>query len=282
MIRHRTITFCFALAFGLFIGCEPSPGSEDETTDAASDSASDAVDDAADTDLDSGDADSSTDVDDVDSDDEQNACSHTCQLKFSCNAGVVYEHPNCAGSEQQCNSRTEATQVDECDEGCALFENYRDWPVVERPSDMCEENRPRGVGERCEDDTDCEPLDPDSSGNTLECDPDSGTCVDPTVPEYLEYCDVTASELASGDGFIEAPSAGFAGCSDASYCIVDKDAIETCQSCSIPCETPADCPSGSTCDSIPGLDSTTETVKLCTPQTGPLYPADVVECRPAE
>lgn len=266
------------------VGCDGSPESSEDSGDAAD--AADLLDASESGDAeDVGDADRGDSHDTVDGDtsrDDPDNCQINCEVKYSCVDGTVYDHPwrmSCSGGQQACNAQSNITEVHQCQDGCALYENYWSWPIVEQPSEMCEENRPRGVGESCQEDADCEPSDRESG--RLECDPESNTCIDPSVPDYLEYCEIPADELASGEGFVSAPTDGFPGCGESTYCVVDKDANRVCQSCSLACETAADCPSGSTCQSVSGLGGSGDgDVRLCVPKGAPLY-RDYVECRTA-
>jgi hypothetical protein len=122
------------------------------------------------------------------------------------------------------------------------------------PRQMCEEWRPKQVGDPCDDPTDCDPqvATVNDAGDVinvyLRCDLETGTCVarDPTVVEgYLAPCGIEAP-------FGEPP--GFAYgfvltdvCSTG-VCLVIEDEMCVRQGCTVACDFDDDCPMGSVCE----------------------------------
>jgi hypothetical protein len=121
---------------------------------------------------------------------------------------------------------------------------------------MCEEWRPKQVGDPCDDPTDCEPQvatvdDADNVINVyLRCNIETNSCVaqdPPVVEDYLAQCGVEAPFGDAGGyeyGFVRTDA-----CSSGVCLIVEW---ETCvaQGCTIRCNSDADCPMGSVCENF--------------------------------
>lgn len=229
---------------------EPQGSNGSDTDDAETTDATDTADAT----------DSEDDPPDTRDDEEETTdpnCHYDCFTHYTCEDGVVYFQqggpiPCDIGGSELCDRGYE---VGECEDGCRSDTFFPDpsgpdgWPI------MCEENRPRAVGEPCASDDDCSPAETSADDSTdgpvekeLECDTDAGTCIDPNNPDYLSYCDADPDQLdgASGyllpDGQISIPN-----CADGSYCYVTENADQSCQFCTIECESDATCPAGSSC-----------------------------------
>ena len=165
-------------------------------------------------------------------------------------------------------------KVGECQEGCqdavevTAGANGQNW------EQLCEENRPRAVGELCTSNEDCAPpesyYDPDAEelqDKTLTCDQERGVCIDPEVPEFLADCDASLADVDVGEGYVLADGdTAIPGCSSSDYCYIEKSRTETCQLCTIECEEHADCPSGSGCHFAQNLDAPGESpIQICQP-----------------
>jgi hypothetical protein len=118
---------------------------------------------------------------------------------------------------------------------------------------MCEEWRPKQVGDPCDVPTDCDPqvatvADDGTVTNVyLECDLETGACVardPPVVEDYLAPCGVEPSfdgDRTGAYGFVRTDA-----CSGG-VCLIYE--TETCvtQGCTIRCDSDDDCPMGSVC-----------------------------------
>jgi hypothetical protein len=247
------------------------------------------VDDAGDADTDG--ADEMPDGDTRSNEDEPDPnCHYDCPTKYSCEDGVVYQHPAsipCGrGGSEVCESAKNPDY--QCEEGCFFDQvSWFDQQLRLEPKQLCNEHRPRVVGDACETDADCAPgetftADGQEQSKELTCDPDASTCVDDAAPDYLDFCDSKVI-VESGDGYIAAPQAGFPGCDDAAYCVASARGDTVCQSCTFECTADADCPSGSECRRFDALeDDRTESVQLCMPVPGWDHAESFVECRAVE
>ncbi|MBI5487335.1 MAG: hypothetical protein HY905_08385 [Deltaproteobacteria bacterium] len=139
-----------------------------------------------------------------------------------------------------------------CERGCRLDTDVIHDPWID-PSEMCEEWRPKQVGDPCDDPTDCEPqiAAVDDAGNVLNvylrCDLEADTCVardPPVVEDYLAQCGVEPS--------FDGPRTGAYGfvrtdvCSGG-VCLVYEATTCVTQGCTIRCDSDDDCPMGSVC-----------------------------------
>ncbi|MGM0558674.1 MAG: hypothetical protein ACQEVA_19970, partial [Myxococcota bacterium] len=272
VILTRTIHTTFLLAVvALFVaGCPdesetPSPSDTGATDTSDTSDTSDDVENA--------------DTDDTGGEDQETSdpnCHYDCFAHYTCENGEVYWQsggpiPCEVGGAELC---TKGDKVGDCQEGCRIDEdelpsNGPDgWPI------MCEENRPRGVGEPCSSDDDCSPAEDHYDAATdeyvekqLTCDTTAGECVDPNAPGYRNFCDAEPTEIEDGLGYL-APDGDVAlpGCNATSYCAVEQNADKSCQICTIECNEDADCPSGSFCTSSQNLDQFDDTIiNLCIP-----------------
>jgi hypothetical protein len=216
-------------------------------------------------------------------------CHYDCGTRYSCEDGTVYEHlafiPCCRGGPELCE---EGTPSHQCEEGCFIERVGWGDSTYDAPQDLCNGTRPRVAGDSCDTNEDCSPAETYRDGGEeiekpLVCDTESNTCIAESAPDYLTYCDIPASELSEGTGFVEAPGEGFAGCGDSAFCVVESDATESCQSCSVTCESDADCPSGSGCEWLGGLgDIDQESVRLCVPSSDWPHAESFIDCRSTE
>lgn len=116
---------------------------------------------------------------------------------------------------------------------------------------MCEENRPKQVGDPCDDESDCEPQVATWEGTEvttvyLRCDLEQGTCVSrdpPVVEDWLAACGL---ELDSQPGY----AYGYmpvAACTGGVCLYLETDECML-QGCTIPCDSDGDCPMGAVCE----------------------------------
>lgn len=259
-----------AIAVLCFAGCP-----DESETQAPSDTGTTDTTDTTDTSEDT----QSADTNDTGGEDEETSdpnCHYDCFAHYTCEDGEVYWQPGgpipCdIGGEGSC---TKGHKVGDCEEGCRIDANELPgngpdgWPV------MCEENRPRDVGEPCTSDDDCSPAEEyyDAAADEyvekpLTCDTSAGECVDPNAPGYREFCDTDPSDIEDGRGYL-APDGDVAlpRCDANSFCAVEQDADESCQICTMECNEDADCPSGSICSPSQNLYQFDNTIlDLCIP-----------------
>ena len=254
MLNHVATLKALAIAVGAILGCEGAGGEEadvpnDEVLD---DGGADLRDDAARDDGDASD-DRGRDVnDDGEAESYDPNCHYDCFGFSECHDGIVttWAHTPvpCAYWTGECPHYTGYT----CERGCRIDVDHIYDPWID-PREMCEEWRPKEVGDPCDDPTDCEPqvAAVDESGNVinvyLDCDLETGTCVardPPIVEDYLAQCGI-AAPFGDSDGW----EYGFVrtdACSGGVCLICER---ETCvlQGCSIRCDSDDDCPMGSVC-----------------------------------
>jgi len=137
-----------------------------------------------------------------------------------------------------------------CERGCRTDVTYL-YPGAEA-REMCEEHRPKQVGDPCRDDSECRPevATWDAQGNVtnvyLRCDVAAGTCVarePPVVADWLAPCGLVPDD---SPGFAYGVTAS-AACSGGLCAFLET---ETCvkQGCTIPCSTDGQCPVGAVCE----------------------------------
>jgi hypothetical protein len=125
------------------------------------------------------------------------------------------------------------------------------------PEFLCEEYRPKQVGDACASDSDCEPFTVTGGveGNIvvvhLACDLDAGQCAEIAPPEVEgvgDSCNLTPADVAEFYGYGSLVLVDALDCATG-LCVVDALHDNTCvpQSCSIRCTTDRDCPQGTLC-----------------------------------
>ncbi len=139
-----------------------------------------------------------------------------------------------------------------CERGCRIDANVLYEPFIQ-PREMCEEWRPKQLGDPCTQPSDCDPqvATIDSGGSVvnvyLQCDIALGECVardPPVVADYLAQCGVTAPF-----GQPDAYEYGFVRTSVCAggLCLILDDGACVMQGCTIACDSDDDCPMGSVC-----------------------------------
>lgn len=138
-----------------------------------------------------------------------------------------------------------------CERGCRT--DVDQLGPLDPPLNICEENRPKAVGDPCVDDSYCRPevatIHPDGSVTNvyLQCDTTAGQCVErtpPTVADLYAPCGLHA-DPTNGIAF---GSIETAACS-AGVCAYYEDETQTCmwQMCTTHCASDGECPVGTTC-----------------------------------
>lgn len=221
--------------------------------------------------------------------DSDPTCHYDCFANFTCEGGEVFYQrgrpiPCSEGGAEACDR---GVSVGQCEEGCQDAVDVTAGVDGQNWRQMCEEHRPRAVGEPCASDDDCTPpelyLDEQSGElepKTLVCDQERGRCVDPDTPDFLVHCEASFSQLDRGVGYFSAGGdVAIPGCTSSDFCFVQKSGSQTCQSCTIACEDDSECPAGSGCFAALDLESTDTTRRtICQPLDWDTV-RDVVACR---
>lgn len=177
------------------------------------------------------------------------SCHYDCFGYSACVEGVVttWAHTPvpCEHWDGACPRRV----TYQCERGCRT--NVESIGPFDEPREMCEEHRPKRIGDPCVDESGCRPevATWDAQGVVtnvyLACDVARGVCVardPPVVPDWLAACGLEP-DGQPGFAYGVAPSALCA----AGVCLyVERD---TCvaQGCTIPCAGDGDCPPGAVC-----------------------------------
>ena len=181
-------------------------------------------------------------------------CYIDCFSQPFCEGGVIYDLG--IGHTAPCDASCPQRVIGSCPNGCGsrllAFQTCR--------QELCKENAPKYVGDRCATDQDCRPTVVVRSFTTIEntylaCDPVALTCVSRQPPaavaDWLAPCtpELVASHPVSAqqtEQWFDDPK-----CSSGT-CVV---AFSECarQGCSQPCRTDDECPPGSAC-SLYGCD----------------------------
>lgn len=145
----------------------------------------------------------------------------------------------------------------QCDRGCRIDMNaikaneYGTWGLPDAEA-LCEENRPKEVGDACETDADCKPTFATYAGNNtylppeyLACDLATHACVLTEPPTISGYMDPCGAIQTSGDGYqlVSAPDCVTGLCF---VTAIDSDGCNQ-QGCTALCSDDSDCPLGSIC-----------------------------------
>ena len=267
--RQPGHTFLILLAMTLSVdGCSCSPElttADEIDQDAGSDLVSE---DALDTEGDDG--------DEVRDDDE--FCHIDCFGYTECNEGVVtawlHTPVPCEYWEGECPNQTVGT----CARGCRVDGERAD--PYEDPMSVCEENRPKRVGDPCEDDSWCQPTSSTvDAANTvynlyLRCDEESGSCLEtspPVIDNYLSHCGLTNADANFSTPSSQVPGYAAAESCPSGLCIVRQSSDCLRQGCTIQCDSATECPQGSTCEAgyrNRGFEPVTVRRGICKP--GPL------------
>jgi len=177
-------------------------------------------------------------------------CHYDCFGGAECKNGVVtrYVHTPvpCAFWTGKCPTG-EAFQ---CERGCRIDMAQTHDPAI-RASEMCEELRPKKVGDPCTDESYCEPQvatwdsDWKVTNTYLQCDTDAGTCIErepPQVADWLAPCGLVPDGqpgYAYGVVPTDACSGGLCAFVESEACVL--------QGCTTACDSDDDCPPGAVC-----------------------------------
>ncbi|MFU8804198.1 MAG: hypothetical protein ACNA8W_10345 [Bradymonadaceae bacterium] len=210
----------------------------------------------------------------------EDSCHYDCFGSYRCSEGNVYETPHaplpCSeATEENIRFCDEGWLAGECEEGCVEDVDYH-YDVFSDPwTILCNEGRPRIVGDPCETDADCQPVERpvhfrgDVVERTLLCDENSSICIDPDDPDFMAPCDL--GELPSpGEETDYAMSAPACASEHCAIRFITSELI--CQGCAPPCEVDTDCPAGSRCRplddlSMVGVRPVPPPVLLCIPNS---------------
>lgn len=189
---------------------------------------------------------------DDDPDPDPDYCHYDCFGYHECRDGVVttWDHTPvpCDYWEGECPHY----ESYECVEGCRIDTDQIADPWLD-PAAMCEENRPKQVGDLCADESDCRPevATWDQTGAVtnvyLTCDIAAGICVErpaPVVPDWLAACGHVADPFPDSFayGYVETDACTGGVC----LYLEREDCVA--QGCSIRCESDGDCPMGAVCE----------------------------------
>jgi hypothetical protein len=140
----------------------------------------------------------------------------------------------------------------QCERGCRADAEEVDYAALP-PEELCEENRPKQIGDACATEEDCRPevavvQDDFTVVNVyLTCDTAAGLCVAreaPVVADWMAQCGLLLDgEPGFAYGYVESDA-----CSGGVCLFVER---ETCvsQGCTIRCVSDGECPMGSVCQS---------------------------------
>jgi hypothetical protein len=178
-------------------------------------------------------------------------CHYDCFGWAECVNGLATRYMHTPVKCEHWTGKCPIAEVYPCERGCRIDMTQSFEPAMSARQ-MCEEFRPKQVGDPCTDESYCEPQVAtwDSEGkvtNTyLQCDIDAGTCIakePPQVADWLAECGL------AGDG-----EPGFAfgvvvtdACSGG-LCMFVESAACVLQGCTISCDSDDDCPPGAVCE----------------------------------
>jgi hypothetical protein len=157
-----------------------------------------------------------------------------------------------------------AKSTTECREGCRKDGvSMASWGS-DLSHTLCEENRPRLVGDPCDNDLDCAREEPPEAGSDrllLACDAELGTCIASsakTPDDYLTDCGLSS---VPGLGVRFGALVNASDCRSG-ICLLLYPEVEpsTEQYCTALCAATSDCPTGSSCLPVPVDESTDVTI----------------------
>lgn len=177
-------------------------------------------------------------------------CHYDCFGYLTCAEGIVTLYNHVAVPCEYWTGGCPHEVVYTCEKFCSS--SVEQDPYTE-PSRLCEEGRPKKVGDPCEAEADCEPQIPERNPDGsimniyLQCDLEMHLCVErpaPVVADWLATCDLShpfGSEDRFEFGYVRS-----AAC-DSGLCIMAEE--ETCvrQGCTTECDRDSDCPMGAVC-----------------------------------
>jgi hypothetical protein len=184
------------------------------------------------------------------------SCFYECGQEQICRDGVVTDIHTQYVPCEIANGECIVSDTYTCERGCRTdIPDIRHDPN-EPIEHMCEEFRPKQVGEPCQTEEDCRPevatVTEEGIVNVyLTCDTAAGACIAreaPVVPDWLAPCGLTPQGSPDfGYRFVETDA-----CSGG-VCIAREN--ESCveQGCSIYCASDGECPAGSYCESDAGV-----------------------------
>lgn len=197
-------------------------------------------------------------------------CHYDCFGGASCEDGVVtvwFREPiPCAWWTGSCGF----SSAHVCAEGCRADIT---WVDDERLAEsLCEEARPRTVGEPCEIDDDCRPTAPHTY---LRCDMERCvTAEPPVVDDWRAQCGLDLGAAPTRPvSYMSAP-----GCSGGVCLLAVDDSCEdgVAQGCTIECEGHWGCPGGSVCHAVPSYDSASPARSVCYPGSPDALPSGLM------
>lgn len=182
-------------------------------------------------------------------------CYFECFEQYTCADGVATEFPSasrlvdCSAPLGTCPQGLQVA----CARGCRadLQGPYFPHGYDDTPAIMCEENRPKQVGDPCVDESGCRPEvatwdAQDVVTNVyLRCDVGAGRCVvrdPPVVPDWLAHCGLV-DDGQPGDAFGAKPTTACAG----GWCLYEETSTCVKQGCTITCTSDGECPPGAVC-----------------------------------
>lgn len=178
------------------------------------------------------------------------SCHHDCFGYLTCVEGVVTRYLHlpvpCASWRGECPHEVAYT----CERSCST-PIEKDYSAS--PDSLCEEGRPKSVGDPCAVESDCEPqiavigADHSVTNVYLRCDAELGQCVarePPHVADWLEPCG-----LSVPFGVEDGHEFGFVRSSlcDGGLCLIAEQDSCIQQGCTTPCDSDDDCPMGAIC-----------------------------------
>jgi hypothetical protein len=184
-------------------------------------------------------------------DDDGGDCFFDCFGSSSCADGVVRSvhaiYSTCEEAAAAGVTECESEVTYHCARGCRTDETEID--TDQAPEQLCEENRPKQVGDPCTDDSGCRPevatINADGSVTNvyLQCDMAAGQCVSrdaPVVPDLYASCGLVPESNAF-EGVVSSDA-----CST-TVCAFQKSGDCFRDICTASCSSDGDCPAGTTC-----------------------------------
>jgi hypothetical protein len=186
-------------------------------------------------------------------DDAESGCHFDCFEAHECDDGGVTSWESgpiaCSDWQGECPHGVSV----QCERGCRIDLGSVDY--VAEPQHLCEEHRPKRLGDVCAEEAHCHPQvavwNPDGTITNvyLRCDLATGTCVErepPVIPDFLVACAIEApieplGTFTQGVRTTDLCSGG--------VCLFYEDSSESCvwQGCTATCDSDDDCPVGTFC-----------------------------------
>ena len=182
-------------------------------------------------------------------------CHYDCFGYGECSDGVVTTWEHAPVPCEEWTGECPHGVAYECERGCRTVVDSIG--PVGLASDMCEENRPKHVGDPCTEETHCRPAVATVTGDgsvtnvDLTCDLDAGECVErdpPTIADLYQGCGMVAPIPPMGTystGVAETDA-----CSGGVCAYAEEYPAESCiwQTCTARCTSDGEYPPGTICD----------------------------------